>query len=202
MIQANSNAHFRHVARKTEARFVLLRILAYSILFCGVRTFAEPPAVGTAAPDFTLKTPQGASVQLSKLSPGHTAVLVMLRGFPGYQCPYCQKQVHDFVIHASDFAAKDTSVLLVYPGAPGDLGERAKDFLAKENQLPPNIVLVTDPDFAVTNLYGLRWNEPGETAYPSTFILAQDGRIVFSKISRSHGDRLSAQEALDHLPSR
>jgi peroxiredoxin len=103
------------------------------------------------------------------------------------------------VNRAADFATAGVRVLLVYPGASADLGERAKEFLAKEAQLPDNIVLVTDPNFEVTNLYGLRWNEPGETAYPSTLLLDEDGRIRFAKISHSHGDRVTAQEVLDHL---
>ena len=51
----------------------------------------------------------------------------------------------------------------------------------------------------MTNLYGLRWDAPHETAYPSTFILDKKGIIVFEKVSHSHGDRLSAQDALEHL---
>jgi len=106
------------------------------------------------------------------------------------------------VNRAADFAAEGVSVLLVYPGPPAELGERAKEFLAKQSQLPPNMTLVTDPDFKVTEMYGLRWNEPGETAYPSAFLLGKDRRILFAKISRSHDDRLSAQDALDHLKKR
>ena len=37
-----------------------------------------------------------------------------------------------------------------------------KEFLEKQANLPANIVLVTDPDYKVTNLYGLRWNEPNK----------------------------------------
>ena len=60
---------------------------------------------------------------------------------------------------------------------------------------------MTDPDYKVTNQYfGLpRWDAPHETAYPSTFILDKKGAIVFEKISHTHGDRLSAQDALEHL---
>ena len=61
------------------------------------------------------------------------------------------------------------------------------------------MVLVTDPDYSVTNLYGLRWDAPNETAYPSTFIVDKKGMIAFEKISHTHGDRTSAQDALDHL---
>jgi peroxiredoxin Q/BCP len=176
--------------------FVLLAIWAFSI---GVPAFAETPPVGAKAPDFTLSTPSGKAIRMSGVQQGHDLVLVVLRGFPGYQCPYCTRQVHDFVEHASGFATKNTTVLLVYPGPPADLDRHANDFLAKQPELPPNVVLVTDPDYTVTNLYGLRWDAPNETAYPSTFILDKKGMIVFEKISHAHGDRMSAQDALDHL---
>ena len=170
-------------------------------LFIGAPAFAETPAVGAHAPDFTLSTPTGKSIRMSAEQRGNDLVLVVLRGFPGYQCPYCVKQVHDFIDHASDFAAKNTRVLLVYPGPPADLDQHAKEFLEKQAELPTNIVLVTDPDYTVTNLYGLRWDAPHETAYPSTFVLDKKGKIVFEKISHSHGDRLSAEDAVGHLPA-
>jgi thioredoxin-dependent peroxiredoxin len=176
--------------------FVLGVIWALSI---GVPAFAETPPVGAKAPDFTLSTPSGKATRMSGVQQGHDLVLVVLRGFPGYQCPYCAKQVHDFVEHASAFAAKNTTVLLVYPGPPADLDQHANEFLAKQPELPSNVVLVTDPDYTVTNLYGLRWDAPKETAYPSTFILDKKRMIVFEKISHTHGDRMSAQDALDHL---
>jgi peroxiredoxin len=184
------------------SRTVRLIVALACALFIGAPAFAETPVVGAKAPDFTLSTPSGKAVRMSADLRGHALVLVVLRGFPGYQCPYCVKQVHDFVDHASGFAAKNTRVLLVYPGPPADLDQHAKDFLAKQAQLPANIVLVTDPDYTVTNLYSLRWDAPHETAYPSTFVLDKKGTIVFEKISHGHGDRLSAEDALEHLPAR
>jgi len=181
------------------AGFVLAVICTLSV---GTLAFAETPAVGAKAPDFTLSTPTGGAVRMSRVQRGHDLVLVVLRGFPGYQCPYCVRQVHDFIDHASEFKAKNARVLLVYPGPPADLDQHAKEFLAKQAELPSNVFLVTDPDYKVTNEYGLRWDAPHETAYPSTFILDRKGVIVFEKISREHGDRLSAQEALEHLSAR
>ncbi len=181
----------------------LFRVLvALSAVFFGTTSFAETPVVGTKAPDFTLSTPTGQTIQMSQELHGHSLVLVVLRGFPGYQCPYCVKQVHDFVEHAAEFAAKNVEVLLVYPGPPADLDQYAKDFLAKQSALPLNIVLVTDPDYTMTNSYGLRWDAPHETAYPSTFILDKYRKILFEKISHGHGDRLSAQDALAKLPTK
>lgn len=180
-------------------RTMLFVLLAIWVLSIGAPAFAKTPPVGDKAPDFTLSTPSGKAVRMSGMQQGHDLVLVVLRGFPGYQCPYCMKQVHDFVEHASGFAAKNTTVLLVYPGPPADLDQHANEFLAKQPELPSNVVLVADPDYMVTNLYGLRWDAPNETAYPSTFILDKNGTIVFEKISHTHGDRMSAQDALDHL---
>jgi thioredoxin-dependent peroxiredoxin len=181
----------------------LVRILVFvSAMLLGTVSFAQTPSVGAEAPNFTLFTPTGKSVNMSEQLRGHDLVLVVLRGFPGYQCPYCVKQVHDFVDHASDFAARNTRVLLVYPGPSANLNQHVKDFLAKQAGLPANIVLVTDPDYKVTNLYGLRWDAPHETAYPSTFVLNKRGRIIFEKISHSHGDRLLANDALDNLTAK
>jgi thioredoxin-dependent peroxiredoxin len=169
-------------------------------LLLSTTVFAETPKVGEKVPDFTLSTPTGATVQLSKHVQKSTVVLVVLRGFPGYQCPYCQKQVHDFVERASDFAAKKATVLLVYPGPPADLDQHAKEFLAKQADLPANIILATDPDYKMTNLYELRWDAPHETAYPSTFVLDKKGTVLFEKISHSHGDRTTAQDVLAQIP--
>src|ERR1700753_260320 len=72
-----------------------------------IPVFAQTPAVGAKAPDFTLSTPSGKAVRMSSEQRGQRLVLVVLRGYPGYQCPYCVRQVHDFVGHASDFAAKN-----------------------------------------------------------------------------------------------
>ncbi len=170
------------------------------LMVAAIGAAGQTPVVGTKAPDFVRSTPSGGQVRLSDLISKGTTVLVVLRGFPGYQCPYCEKQVHDFVQHAPEFAAKKANVLLVYPGPPAELDAHAKEFLAKQGDLPANIQLVTDPDYTMTNQYGLRWNAPKETAYPATFLLDGNGKVFFVKVSHSHGDRVSAEETLSHLP--
>jgi peroxiredoxin len=107
--------------------------------------------------------------------------------------------VHDFVEHSADFAARKANVVLVYPGPPADLDQHAKEFLAMQADLPPNIKLIIDPDYKMTDLYGLRWDAPHETAYPSTFILDARGTVLFEKISHEHGDRTTADDILAQL---
>ncbi|WP_263365996.1 peroxiredoxin family protein [Edaphobacter bradus] len=160
---------------------------------------AEPPEVGSKAPDFTLSTPDGRAITLSELTPKGRVVLVLLRGFPHYQCPYCHKQVYDFQLHADKFAALETQVLFVYPGPPAKVDKKAEEFLTKQDKLSGNLYLVVDPDYKFTNQYGLRWEGLFETAYPSTFIIDRNRTILFRKISHSHGDRSTSEEVLAEL---
>jgi peroxiredoxin len=160
---------------------------------------AAPPAVGDKAPDFKLSTPEGKSVQLSEFTAKGPVVLVVLRGYPGYQCPYCNRQVQDFIQKSQSFAEAGAHVVLVYPGPPQDLGAKANEFLA-DKKLPENFDLVLDPGYQFTNAYGLRWDAPHETAYPSTFLIDRQGSIFFSKIVKEHGGRTTAAELLDALP--
>ena len=160
---------------------------------------AAPPLVGEKAPDFALSTPEGKSVRFSEVVSKGPVVLVVLRGYPGYQCPYCNRQVQDFIQKSQGFADAGAHVVLIYPGPPQDLGARANEFLA-DKKLPPNFDLLVDPGYTFTNLYGLRWDAPQETAYPSTFLIDRQGVVFFSKIVKEHGGRTAAAEILDALP--
>jgi len=179
-------------------RNMLLAVLSTASLVHG-QALQAVPGIGQKAPAFSLPTPAGQIVQLGSLTRKGSVVLVVLRGYPGYQCPYCVRQVHDFIENAGKFAASGTQVLLVYPGPPADLDQRAKEFLTKENPLPPNVILVIDPDYKFTNLYGLRWDAPNETAYPSTFLIDREGIIFYRKISQGHGDRSTASDVLTEM---
>jgi peroxiredoxin len=157
--------------------------------------------VGENAPDFKLSTPEGKSVRLSEVISKGPVVLVVLRGYPGYQCPYCNRQVQDFIQKSQAFADAGARLVMVYPGPPQDLGAKANEFLA-DKKLPDNFDLVLDPGYEFTALYGLRWDAPHETAYPSTFLIDRQGAIFFSKIVKEHGGRTTAAEILDALPKR
>lgn len=163
---------------------------------------ATPPKVGDKAPDFALKTLDDQPMRLSDLTTKSDVVLVVLRGWPGYQCPICTRQVHDYVTSASGFADEKAQVVMVYPGPADDLKAHAKEFL-ENKQWPRDFIFVTDPDYTMVNAYGLRWDAPNETSYPSTFILDRKGIVRFEKISHSHGDRTKAADVLaelKHLP--
>jgi peroxiredoxin len=66
--------------------------------------------------------------------------------------------------------------------------------------MPEHYILVTDPDYTFTSAWRLRWDADGETAFPSAFVVGRDGKIVFAKVSRSHGGRAEAEEVLQAIP--
>ncbi|MDO8541321.1 MAG: peroxiredoxin family protein [Opitutaceae bacterium] len=162
---------------------------------------AVAPKVGQPARNFTLSTLDDRTVELRSLTAKGPVVLVVLRGWPGYQCPVCTRQVNDFVSRADNFVARGAQVIMVYPGPAGDLKAHASEFL-ENKQWPRDFIFVLDPAYSLTESYGLRWNAKNETAYPSTFVIDRGGIIRFALVSTTHGGRASAQAALDALPPR
>jgi peroxiredoxin len=127
-------------------------------------------------------------------------VLVVLRGWPGYQCPICDRQVNEFVTAKAAFAEAGAQLVFVYPGPAADLKARAAEFRSmKGREWPAEFRYALDPDYAFTDAYGLRWDAPRETAYPSTFIIDAKGVVRFAKVSRTHGDRAKAADVLAEL---
>jgi peroxiredoxin len=129
-----------------------------------------------------------------------SVVLVVLRGYPGYQCPICTAQVGRLVSDAPQFARAKAQVILVYPGPADSLKKRADQFV-QGKALPKNFTLLLDPNYSFTSQYGLRWDAPNETAYPSTFVLDSNRKVTFAKVSRSHGDRANNADILKALPA-
>ena len=123
-------------------------------------------SVGDKAIDFSLKTIQGEKVQLSKLNKEDPVVLVVLRGWPGYQCPICTRQVGSLIEAEEKFTKYHARILMVYPGPSEKLQEHAKEF-SEDFNFPKGFYFTIDPDYSMINKYGLRWNSPKETAYPS-----------------------------------
>ena len=178
---------------------LFLSSLAAALAFAAFNaTAAIPPAVGDTAPDFTLKTLDAKPIELKPLTAGSPVVLVVLRGWPGYQCPLCTRQVHDFVPHASEIASAGGKVLMVYPGPAQNLQAHAQEFLRDKNW-PKDFLFVIDPDYTFTTAYGLRWDAKSETAYPSTFIIDKTQKVRFAHVSKQHGDRVSAATVIENL---
>jgi peroxiredoxin len=156
---------------------------------------ADPPKVGDKAPDFTLAAIDGKKITLSAELKNGPVVLVVGRGWVGYQCPFCNRQFGDFSKSAPEIEAARARVIWVYPGPTESVQQRADEFAAGK-AFPPNFRFVLDPNYAFTVSYALRWDAPQESAYPSTFVIDRAGIVRYALISRTHSGRATAADVL------
>jgi peroxiredoxin Q/BCP len=175
----------------------LVIVLAFTLI-APAQAAESTLQVGETAPDFALDSLDGQKVSLSAVAGQGPLVLVVLRGYPGYQCPICSAQVGELMGKAREFQDARSRVILVYPGPSEGLKQRAGEFI-RGKTLPENFQILLDPDYTFTKSYGLRWDAPKETAYPSAFVIDGTRTIRFAKISHSHGGRAKAAEILEAL---
>ena len=166
-----------------------------------VPAFSQPQArvqTGDKIIDFKAQLIDGSEVALNKLYEESPLVLIVLRGWPEYQCPVCTRQVGEFVGEAEQFKKYGAKVLMIYPGPSEVLKEKAEEF-AEDFTFPEGFYFALDPNYSMVNNYGLRWDAPKETAYPSTFVIDKAGKVCFAKVSSSHGGRADVDEVVTAL---
>jgi len=176
----------------------LLLTLAGPSAAVGAGGFGKAPKIGEKAPAFSLLALDGERVTLAGEVARGPVVLVLLRGWPGYQCPFCTAQFADFLAHARELESAGARVVWIYPGPSDEVQQRAREFTASR-ALPPNFRVAADPDYVFTNAYGLRWNDARETAYPATFVLDRGAVVRFAQISVGHDGRARAADVLSAL---
>lgn len=125
-------------------------------------------------------------------------VVVVLRGYPGYQCPICMRQVATLANRAATLKRFATKVILIYPGDSESLEQQAEKFAGKR-RLPEPMVIVRDDQMDTVRKWGLRWDGRKETAYPATYVIDRNGRIRWKQVSTSHAGRSTVEEILKEL---
>lgn len=159
----------------------------------------ELPEIGKRAIDFELPIVGGESfLTLSDEYKQGNVVVVVLRGYPGYQCPLCSTQIGALANRARALTNEAHRVILVYPGKADQLQRHAEQFMGSRS-LPDPLIIVRDEDMEMVQQWGLRWEAPHETAYPATFVVDSNGRVRWRKVSKSHGERSSVEEILREL---
>ncbi len=128
----------------------------------GVLSAAEadtkPPAVGEKAVDFDLPiVGQDGYIELKNEYAKGPVVVVVLRGYPGYQCPLCSQQFGSLINRAQALAKETHRVIMVYPGQPTKLERHAEQFIGSRAVREP-LVLVRDPAMQMVESWGLRWD--------------------------------------------
>ena len=179
--------------------FVTCLFSGWESVSYGQTQTVKPLAVGAKAINFDLPVVgRDDYIELQDQYKQGPVLVIVLRGFPGYQCPLCSQQFSALVNRANTLTDKVHKVILVYPGEEERLMQQAKRFLGSR-RLPEPLTLVADPGMKMVQQWGLRWNKPRETAYPATFLIKSNGRVAWSKVSDSHAGRSSVDEILREL---
>jgi hypothetical protein len=189
------------LGRVTSGRFVALAFI--SIVCCvpasvQAKSPSKPLQVGDKAPDFDLPI-QGEDryLSLSELVEDGPVVVIVLRGYPGYQCAFCTSQLGAMINRAKKLSSvlgdKPNRLVFVYPGAEAGLEGRAMRFLGSR-QLPDPMVLVRDPGMGMISEWGLRWGKRRETAYPAAYLIGPGRQVKWAKISDSHAGRATVED--------
>lgn len=184
--------------RRLALCFLVLGAFVLAQFAGAAATLAEIPKVGDKAPDFTLAQIDGKKLTLSSELKSGPVVLIVGRGWVGYQCPFCNRQFGDFSRSAGDIEAAGARVVWVYPGPAEDVQKRAEEFAAGK-AFAANFRFVLDPGYSLTLAYGVRWDAPQETAYPSTFVIDRGGVVRYALVSKTHSGRATAADVLAEL---
>jgi peroxiredoxin Q/BCP len=169
---------------------VVVVILLLPRLLSGSRAI---PSVGSAAPDFTLLSQEGAPVRLQDFR----GSWVVLYFYPRDQTPGCTREAHNFQIDQAKYAQRHAVVL----GVSVDNVDSHKKFCAKEGL---NFKLLADTDGEVSKAYGSLTNLGiVKFAARHTFLIDPNGKVAKAYTSvdpAKHSDEVLV--ALDQLQKR
>jgi peroxiredoxin Q/BCP len=151
-------------------RFVLMLLVVVVLVLFVPRLLSRSPmpAVGRAAPDFSLPSQEGTSVSLRD----YRGKWVVLYFYPKDQTPGCTREAHNFQADSAKYAQREAVVL----GVSMDSVDSHKRFCAKEGL---NFKLLADTDHKVTQAYGSLTNMGVvKFAARNTFIIDPNGKIA------------------------
>jgi peroxiredoxin Q/BCP len=175
-------------------KVVLLVLFVVVIIFVAPRLFsgsrAPAPNPGSAAPDFTLLSQEGASVSLKDFR----GKWVVLYFYPKDQTPGCTREARNFQVDQSKYEQRNSVVL----GVSVDSVDSHKKFCAKEGL---NFKLLSDRDGKVSHEYGSLTNLGIiKIASRHTFVIDPSGKVAQTYTSVDpgrHSEEVLA--ALDQL---
>jgi len=152
-------------------------MLAAALLLAVAAPFAlaaDPPAVNTKAPDFTLKSQENKTVSLHDFK----GKWVVLYFYPKDMTPGCTIEAHNFQADQPKYDKLNAAIV----GVSVDPVDSHVEFCTKENL---TFKLLSDVDHKVVNTYGSTQKfGPTEVAARNTFLVDPQGNIrrVFLKV--------------------
>jgi len=158
---------------RKELMLIVVSVVVAVIAFFAVWIFSaragdKTPAVGSAAPDFTLNNQEGKAVSLHDFK----GKWVVLYFYPKDMTTGCTIEAHNFQRDLAKYDAKNAVVL----GVSVDSTDSHKQFCAKESL---TFHLLSDTDHKVVDEYGSLGHYGNMTiAMRNTFLIDPEGKIV------------------------
>jgi peroxiredoxin Q/BCP len=172
---------------------LLIVLVALAVVFVASRfMLAQPlPALGSAAPDFSLASEDGSEVSLKD----YRGKWVVLYFYPKDFTGGCTLEAHNFQRDQPEYARRNAVIL----GVSVDSAESHKNFCAKEGL---NFKLLADTQHQVSKEYGSLMNfGVAQISARNTFLIDPQGKIAraFSSVnpSRHSAEMLAAIDALE-----
>jgi len=165
---------------------LILAFAIVSVLACNrVNAVSEMPAVGAAAPGFTLTTNEGKQVNLNDFK----GKWVVLYFYPKDFTQGCTIEARNFQRDIAKYEAVNAVIL----GVSVDNAESHKEFCAKEGL---NFKLLADTEAKVSEQYGSVMEYNGaKLSARNTFLIDPQGKIakVFEKVKvAAHSEEVLA----------
>lgn len=172
---------------------LLTVVLLIAVLFTTVYALnhggVKPPAVGMAAPDFTLNSQEGTPVSLHDFRGKWVVLYFYPKDFTGG----CTKEAHNFQRDLPQYERKNAVIV----GVSVQSSDSHKQFCAKEGL---SFKLLADTDHQVSTAYGSLINLAiAQFSARHTFLINPDGVIVkeFPSVDMNLGKH--SQEVLAQL---
>jgi peroxiredoxin len=169
--------------------------------------------LGDTAPDFVAKDVDNNLISLSKELKNGPVVLIFYRG---EWCPVCNRYLSNFQDSLSYVISKGAKVLAVTPEKPSSAIKMVEKTGATFTVIPdPTEEIMKNYKvlFNVTQAYQQKINNALEAdiatnnnkddallPVPATFIISQEGVIVYRQFDLDYHIRASVKDILDHIP--
>jgi peroxiredoxin len=171
---------------------------------------ASAKQVGDTAPDFVLNNAVGEPVQLQEYLKKGKVVLTWYRG--GW-CPYCNLTLHELQLQLDNFKLNGATLIALTPELPdSSISTTAKHDLEFEvlsdvgNKVAKEYGIVfklTDEVAALYNqafdMNGYNGDESNELPLAATYIIDENGQIIYAFLDADYRNRAEPSELVDFL---
>lgn len=192
-------------------RYIILILLTCCICFGTLNAQTDSLKIGDKAPMFTAIDHNNDTINLQEKLKSGKIVLVFYRGA---WCPYCNKHMSHLQDSLKLILDKGTSLIAVTPETNLSIDKSISKTKATFN-------IVYDSTYTIMKQYGTAFKVDAATIIrykligldveeangnkdhilpvPATFIIAQDGRILWKHFDPNYKKRSTVKEILEHL---